>query len=852
MKSAVRHLRQLLSFLKRPRDPAEFERMFQHFRQVLDSNNRSLEIITEMGDVLGGDYLFDIQYLRRAYGQLHANLGSSLLHFDRLTGGRYRELSAVHDRLDRRIRQVLEGSEEAAPELILPLGRVNADLAASTGAKNGNLGELKNRLNLDVPEGFVLTTRAFDAFLRHNHIPIRISADDGAAPDETAKAVLRGELPPELRDGLEKALRKLRSRCGRECSLAIRSSAGEEDGEFSFAGQYRTVLSVPPELSAVEKAYKQVLASLYSLRAAAYRRRLGVDPAAVKMAVGCLVLVDAETSGVLFTADPNGGNGRMLIASAWGLGTTVVDGRAGVDHFVVRKAAAAAMIEQQTGSKETMTVRRPGGGIEEVPTPQEKRTQPSLTQEQIDLLARTGLAIEQHFHRPQDVEWAFDRNGRLVLLQSRPLRIAGDTSAAAPPKPGGASDAAPIGLRSRGLPVQKGAAFGRVFVVRNSRELDKIPRGAVLVAKHDSSNFVRVMTDLAAIITDAGSPASHMAALSREFRLPTAVNAGDATRTLRDGQEVTVAVDDSGVSIYPGRAEAVLAASVDRSLRLEDLYEYRKKRYLLRSIAGLNLIDPLRDDFSPAACKTLHDVLRFIHEKSVLRLIDGAGGGSGATAARRLDLSVPAGLAVIDIGGGLKNDECGERLSMDQVASLPLRAVAGGMTHPGAWRSEPVPLGAGDFLASMFHAPDITATGADSVNANIAVVTAEYANIHLKFGYHFIVLDCYASDTARNNHIYFRFAGGATDLTKRSRRLQLIGRILAEYGLSVVTRGDLIVARISNVARPEMEELLDSIGRLISYTRQLDAVLVDDRSVAMYAKRFLQGIYGFAGTEGGR
>ena len=165
------------------------------------------------------------------------------------------------------------------------------------------------------------------------------------------------------------------------------------------------------------------------------------------------------------------------------------------------------------------------------------------------------------------------------------------------------------------------------------------------------------------------------------------------------------------------------------------------------------------------------------------------------------------------------------------------------MTRPGIWRSDAVPLNVNDFMSSMLRMPDIMSDSGGRVESNMAVISREYANISLKFGYHFIVLDCFCSENTRNNHIYFRFTGGATDMTKRSRRLQLIAEILGEYGFNIKTKGDLIVARLANIRRDEAESVLDQLGRLISYTRQLDAVLQDDHAVKRYARNFLDGIY---------
>jgi pyruvate,water dikinase len=240
----------------------------------------------------------------------------------------------------------------------------------------------------------------------------------------------------------------------------------------------------------------------------------------------------------------------------------------------------------------------------------------------------------------------------------------------------------------------------------------------------------------------------------------------------------------------------------------------------------------------------MHDVLRFIHEKSVAELIESAEGVKAG--AVKLDLPIPAGIMLIDIGGGVNNPEGRNQVSSEQITSLPLRAIITGMTRSGIWRSDAVPLKVSDFMSSMLRVPDITSESGGRVETNMAVISREYANLSLKFGYHFIVLDCFCSENTRNNHIYFRFAGGATDMTKRSRRLQLIAAILGEYGFNIKSKGDLIVARLANIQQAEAENILDQLGRLFSFTRQLDAVLNDDHAVERYVRSFLEGDYQLA------
>ncbi len=509
------------------------------------------------------------------------------------------------------------------------------------------------------------------------------------------------------------------------------------------------------------------------------------------------------------------------------------------------------MIHEKQGNKELMEINAAEGGTDTVNTPDVLKGRPSLTPEEIKELAMQALFIEKYFGKPQDIEWAIDRNGKIYILQSRQLRTGESKRDSVA---GGLSiDSKNVLMKGKGIVVQKGVGAGRVFIVNNGDELDHFPKGAVLVAKHDSSHFVRLMPYVSAIITDTGTPTSHMASLCREFRIPAIVNTGDATSILRHGQEITVDVHDENNSVYDGIIQELIESAYSDSPAMESIYEYRKKRYVLRYISPLNLIDPSVDNFAPEGCKTIHDILRFIHEKSIMEIIDRAGHGVNLKGciAVKLELPVPADILVIDIGGGLEptGDVSGKHIgkrdtvTAEQITSVPLKAVIKGMLYPGAWHSETIPLKMNDLITSMTRMSDIVSESTTKVFHNVAIASKEYLNLNMKFGYHFNVLDCYCSESARNNHIYFRFAGGATDILKRSRRVKLIAAVLKEYGFNLWTKGDLLVARLANMKRDEMEDILDRLGRLIAYIRKLDALLRDDSSIELYAKRFVEGNY---------
>lgn len=828
--------------------PADMRTFFHGFKGVLESNNRALEIITDMGEKLSGEYLFDINYIKKAYAELHADIGSSINTFNSLTRDRYK-IGSAFDRIDSMIKRVIyEETPFQAGRFVFHKG-ITWEMAREVGGKNYHLSQLRKDLGLNVPEGFAITALVYEEFIRHNGIDKKVeelSAREYGNKDlrDIRDAIIAGEFPDPVASEIEKAVDMLKDSGRNNEFLAVRSSAEEEDGDYSFAGQFETVLNVPPESSAVKAAYKRVISSLFEPASVSYQKRLGYAIGSIRMSVGCMVMVDAVASGVVYTSDPSSGRGRLTVIAAWGLGKSVVEGKVEADIYSLEKEPALKLIGTSVGRKETMVINSSGGGTAEMKTPVDLRAKTCLAEEQILKLAQLAIAVERYFRMPQDIEWALGRDGSLYILQSRPLRITGaDTGVKKDLSRPEISGKYPVLIKNKGYVVQRGIAAGRVFILRNAEEIDGLPKGAILVARNDSPQFVRAIPYVSAIITDTGVPASHMASICREFRIPTVVNTREATHVLTHGHEITLYADEEGkFAVYDGLLEEMLAFREERRQALEELYEFRKKKYIMRFISPLHLINPLTDEFTPEKCKTMHDVLRFMHEKSVQELIETSMHMAGKGGLKKLELPIPAGIHVVDIGGGL-NKESGEKATLEHVLSEPLRAVVQGMLYPGAWHSEAIALQARDFLTSMMRMEEITSGGINHASRNVAVISREYLNLTLRFGYHFNLLDCYCSEKASNNHVYFRFVGGATDISKRSRRIQLVAEILKEYGFNSSTRGDLIVARLSHIEKDEILNILGMAGRLIAFTRQLDAVLNNESDIERYKKKFFKGDY---------
>ncbi len=840
--------------------PLPFQELFSRFRHVLSSHNRAIEMIADMGEKLSGEYLFDTNYIEGAYDKLSSAVSKSIRNFNQLTRDRYSGLDEAFRRIDGRIVEMLSDTASTSGERIVFIEDTSWDMYYEIGGKNAGLAELKNVLGLDVPEAFFVTTRSFDDFLEFNGLSHEVeSLMKRSRTSEEDFVMLRasitnGKIPPDLDKEFDAAIKRMKIKCGASCAIAVRSSAEEEDGKLSFAGQFDTVLNVPLESSAVKNAYKKVVASLFSLHSMAYQKRFGYDASKMKMSVGCVAMVDAASSGVAYSVDPSGPAGKdgsILISANWGLGKTIVEGLVEADIYRIKKGPEPETEDMRCGMKESMTVFTPGGGINTIPTPAKLRGRMVLDADVASDLAVWAQLIEKHFRRPQDIEWAIDRKGRMFILQARELRMGEGDGRNCPAVIRNFKSKTAL-MKNKGIAVQKGISAGKVFIAMNPDDAKDFPKGAILVSKRDFSVFVRLMNDVSAIITDIGTPTSHMASLSREFRIPTIVNTDDATRILSNGMEVTVIVDDEGSAVYEGIEREVRECSVSNAPDVTEGHEYLKKRYVLRHISPLNLIEPLHENFLPEQCKTMHDILRFIHEKSIMELVDCArhrGSNLKGYSAVTLDLPIPAGITMIDMGGALQESESrvskGSRATAtaEEITSMPLRAILGGMMHPGAWHNETVPLKMKDFFMSMTRIPDIHSESMSSPVMNVAVASREYVNLSLKFGYHFNIVDCYCSENPRNNHIYFRFSGGATDISQRSRRVQFIAAILKDYGFTIWTKGDLLIARLANIGRDRMERVLDELGRLIAFARKLDALLRDDATITHFARRFKDGNY---------
>ena len=555
------------------------------------------------------------------------------------------------------------------------------------------------------------------------------------------------------------------------------------------------------------------------------------------MAVACQSMVDAAVSGVLYTLDPRSPeNEVMMISAAWGLGAPVVAGEVKTDLFTVDREAPHPLVSLDIVRKEKKLVLQNGSGTDFSLVREDSQTKSCLSDEQIRRIASAGLLIERHFKKPQDIEWALDQEDKLYILQARPLNIKAqiaqmvcDISAVL--------KTCPVIFEHRGMIAAEGIATGKVFVVKSEEELDDFPQGAILVTPYTSPRFAKVIKKTNAIITDIGSPTGHMATIAREFRVPTIVNTEIATQLLHTGQEITV--DARQNVVYAGTVKELCYYEFSEEA-FEETYEYRLLRRVLKKIAPLNLLDPTDQDFVPEACKTFHDITRFVHEKSVEALIglEYANLRNTGVTSKKLKFDIPLDLVLIDIGGGLEPLANSGVIEPKDVLSIPMNAFLKGLSAPGAWNTDPMSVDFGSFMSSLTRTFSFSVATPQYVGQNLAVLSREYVNINLRLGYHFTMVVAYISENQNDNYAYFRFLGGVTDITRRSRRAQMLSEILAKSDFRIDVRGDLIVARIKKLDPERMVKKIHLLGMLVGFTRQLDVKMTTDQEIKTSIESF--------------
>jgi len=739
----------------------------------------------------------------------------------------------------------------------IPLNGLSLDSAALVGGKAATLGLLMQK-GFPIPDGFVLTARACSEILTANGLDVFIrrrmqrfesgsfdAEDISAEADEILKRILDSSIPAELETELRLSYETLTGSTG--SAVSVRSSALVEDRvEHSFAGQFKSVLNVA-SFQSLNSALKEVLASNYSARSILYRLNAALPLNQHDMAVFCQLMVPARAAGGLFTLDPAApDSGRMLISAVPGLGVSAVGGSAPADLYrPLREQSRSEDMSRwtQVVLKTQRTVAADRGGILEERISQEEGSAPVLSEEEVHSLVRCGRMIEGLIGKPQDIEWAISPSGEIFILQSRDIRLSAKSRQAAQTVVGKP-------LLKGGVSASPGRCVGRVKIVHSMSDMELWRKGqsgpGIMVLHQSQPDAAGWLPEFEGVVVDLGNPADHLSCVAREYSRPMLTGTGKATEVLLDAQWVIVDADSATVFEAPEEVWATAASQQPRgggrkvpakgtsSPELDSLREL---------IEPLNLTDAYGPTFSIRECKSLHDIIRYTHEMAVLSMFDYGDivlEEAGA-AIHRLDEGMPFQFLIIDLGGGLAPGQKGMVVHLSDVLSTPLLALWKGIATPGLRWSQPPPVPgiSGLFTRSILDGRSARPVGSQ----NYAFITRDYLNLNARVDYHFAMADAVCGANPRGNYIRFRFKGGGTSVIQRERRAEFLVEVLRSHNFFADRQGDLVTASIQETRREEIENRLVMLGRLLGFSRLLDASMRDDTVPRKLAQAFLDEDY---------
>lgn len=457
---------------------------------------------------------------------------------------------------------------------VLPFKDITIKDIPLVGGKNASTGEMYGKLTkkgVMVPDGFAITSYAYRKFLEDTGLKIRIKSilrtlnvkDTKNLQEHGQKvreAILSKEIPREIKKEIISNYRKLsKSNKGRYIDVAVRSSATAEDlPDASFAGQQETFLNIVGEKQIIE-ATKKCFASLFTDRAIFYREEKGFDHFEIALSVGVQKMVrsDLASSGVMFSIDTESGfRDVIFITSIYGLGENIVQGKVNPDEFYVHKPTLKkgykSIISRKIGEKKIKMIYSSGKvPVKDVPVKIEEQLKFSITDDEVIQLAKWAVIIEDHYKKPMDIEWAKDgRTGKLFIVQARPETVQSQKNV---------NVYESYSLEQKGKVLITGKSVGskigvgRVRVIKDVSGIRSFKKGEVLVTKMTDPDWVPIMKKASAIITDNGGRTSHAAIVSREIGIPAVVGTNNATKILKNGDNVTVscAEGEKGI-VYSG------------------------------------------------------------------------------------------------------------------------------------------------------------------------------------------------------------------------------------------------------------------------------------------------------------
>ncbi len=795
---------------------------YEALKRLLSFDISCHEEMAEFQELLHDGHREDFARIRKRFTLFSEQVAGMIDSLDAMDPGTYSSLKNYHKKFDFYTRFLLAPPAiEFAPPFVFPLEIISLE-DKQIGNKAKHLALLKKNLGTAIPDGFAISTSGYHYFIEYNdlrstieellaELDINSSSSLKRISKHLIEIIRKAEIPPDIEEALRTGYDTLKQQTNIAPKVAVRSSAINEDGDCSFAGQYKTILNV--ERSGIGAAYREILASKYSPESLFYRISQGLGDEETAMSVLVQVMVAAKSSGVLYTTGVTQKDkelDHMHLHLTRGLGEQLVSGAVNPDCYILKRGTTPALIEKEC-------------------------TVPIITDDKAVEIAAVGLQIEKAFAAaPQDIEWAIDSADNLFILQARELHISTTIEKEVP----ASLDGYPVLLDGCEC-ASPGVAAGVVYRVNSENDLENIPLGAVLVTRDSPPHFVKVINRVAAILAERGSRASHFATVAREFGVPFLAGI-EGAQQLFDAEKM-VTVDGNSGMVYQGQVDPLL----EQNKKPSQIGPYHRiLEEALKFITPLELTDPAGDNFSPEGCRSMHDIIRFCHEKALLSMFTTGKPGTGR-GALRLSADIPLDVFLFDVGGGIGTEmKKNQSVPLNTVVSAPFQALWKGLSHRDVqWKQKPFDWDAYDKIELAGGVPPKKDSFAF---ASYAVISADYLHFNIRFGYHFTIVDVLCGENSAENHCMLRFAGGGADFEHLTLRIDFLTGVLERLEFSVVKKGDLLEAKLPGLKKDLMIEKLDMLGRLLGASKLMDMVLDSEEMVASCVEDFYNGRYSFS------
>ena len=772
------------------------KRRYIRFQRIIKNYGRMLELLTDLSEKQGGGFILDKQYLIALTNKLFDLADSIVYDLNVLTREQHLNFYDRLDRLKKEIKEIVSPRPAflLTEPYVIPFEVAKHVLPHQIGKENSSLLDLHHWMNIPVPEGFIITTSAYQRIIEENNLVGLVSQavekfrknDPDAAKELLAlqKKLKSALIPSGLRESVEQNLSSLVEKFGRDLLLTVEFIIQAENQKVTFdeLSSYGEIVSniEPDDFFDI---YRNKMASLYDPTQVLFRKSKKMGEEAFLTAV-CKRMIPGKVGGKLYTLEPTSPESSFMLLKIF------LDNRSKTIKISRNPPFEIVPCQDQNGEdhkKET-----------DLPLYFNK---PNLSYDEIIRIATFGLRIERFFKQVQEIEWVKDLDGRIIIVRNKPLEFQ-SVRLIDPRKIAESLRKHRVIYDNVGQVACRGVAGGPVFLVRNKKDINEFPEQGVLVAPELLPEWEPkcAMQKASAILTDSGKTDGSVASLARRFRIPFIVGLKDATKRLFNGELLTIDADENVV--YQGLIKELINYYLIEELGYGDELEHQMFQMVQDKVANLSFTnwETQTQDFNINSCQTIHDLAYLACENAIKGLIKGDSYQKEFfRASKLLKWGKYMVFQIIDIGDGLKSANFSEStISFEDIQSRPMIAL-------------------GEKLFAPKKKEKDSSAIADNVSfkkKNFAVLSKEYLNLTIHLGPAIDMIDSYVCEESELNYIFCRFSNLKGEAHPR---FKLAREVMQQLSFEIEETPIALSAWISQLSPSAMEKRLHAIGNLFNF-----------------------------------